>query len=220
MKKIYVYIFSLLILGGILTRVRGQETDTSKIYGLRLGVDVARAAYLFSSPAEKGLEFSADFEVHPNLYAVFESGYNSTSFSTDYYQYAASGSYFRFGVDYNFLKTPQKPNYHMIYGGLRYGFSPMKEQFTDAVLPSELWGDKSFSGEYIMTAHWFGLAGGVTVEILQNLYLGWMVQLNFILSSFDNQPDPFLVPGYGILNDNKAVTIHYSILYTIPFFKR
>jgi len=220
MKKISVFIFSTLCLFAVSLQLAGQEADTSKVYGLRLGVDIARVAYFFNDPSELGLEFSADFEVYPNFYACFEGGYNQTEIQNDYYTYGLSGKYFRIGVDHNFLKTDVKPDYNSIYGGLRYGYSQFDHSFTNADIPSAVYGESSFSGEYLLNAHWIGLTGGIKVQVLKNFYLGWSIQYNFLLSKYDGQPDPILIPGYGHVDENKSFTVHYSLFYTIPFFKK
>ncbi len=220
MKKISVYIFSLGLIMLLSAQAYPQSPDTAKVYGLRLGLDIARIGWYFNTPSETGAELSADFEVYPNVFAIFEGGFNSVSFEKENYTYSLRGNFYRIGVDYNFLKTDEKPNNHMIYAGLRYGFSPYIQHFDNAIIPSELWGDFITSEEYRQIAHWIGLTGGIKVQVLKNFYLGWNIQYNFIITSFKDEPDPFLIPGFGHLKENRPVTVHYSLLYTIPFFKK
>lgn len=218
MKRISVSIFNLLVFLSITATLGGQ--DTTKVYGLRLGADLARAGYYFAIPSEKGLEFSADFEVYPNVFATLEAGGMSCFIDRDLYNVGISGSYFRIGADYNFLKLKEKPNNHMIYAGLRYGFSSYTQTWDSAFVPSAVWGDRLLAFELPQNAHWIGLTGGLKVEVLKNFYLGWSVQYNFILSKFSDTIDPFLIPGYGHLTEKKPVSIHYSLFYTIPFFRK
>ena len=101
MKNISGYIISSVLLLVLFQPLTGQ--DTLRTYGPRIGIDLARFAYIFADPSEIGAELSVDFEVYKNLFPVFEIGYNTISETGELFNYSAGGTYARAGVDYNFL---------------------------------------------------------------------------------------------------------------------
>jgi len=218
MKSISVSIFSLL--AGLFITVSVSAQDTTRVYGLRVGSDVARIAYYFFTPSETGPEFSADLGILPNIFLTAEGGFQTAALDHDRYSYRMNGYYFRIGADYNFLKLKENTDNHIIYGGIRYGFSSFSQTLDQAVLTSTIWGNGSTDVELSGQAHWIGLTGGMKIEVLKNFFLGWSLQYNFILNSFDDSMQPLLIPGYGRMGNSKPVTVHYSIYYFIPLFRK
>ena len=105
----------LLLLLAVFGRVSAQ--DTLRTFGPRFGVDLARFLYLLADPPERSAEVSADFEVYKNIYPVVELGYSSISESTELFDYASGGSYFRAGADYNLLPIKNRSVHHTITVG-------------------------------------------------------------------------------------------------------
>ena len=86
MKNISGYIFSWVLLLFLAQTLTGQ--DTLRTYGPRFGLDLSRFAYLLATPAETGVELSADAELHKNIYPVLELGYNRISRVGELFDYA------------------------------------------------------------------------------------------------------------------------------------
>ena len=66
MKSISGYIskatWLLLTLVVLSLPLSGQESDTLRTFGPRIGLDLAKFLYYFSEPAEYGAEISGDFD--------------------------------------------------------------------------------------------------------------------------------------------------------------
>jgi hypothetical protein len=209
----------LLLLMALCGRVSAQ--DTLRTFGPRFGIDLARFLYLLADPSERGAEVSADFEVYKNIYPVVELGYNSISESTELFDYASEGSYFRAGIDYNILPVKNRSVHHTITVGLRYGFSSFTHSSENVVIPS-YWGDY-LPGPYenSLKGQWFEFVGGMKAEVIPNLFLGWSLRFKFLLNpEMDPYMVPELVPGYGKGSEGRVMGFSYSFFYMIPLFKR
>ena len=196
--------------------------DTLRTYGPRFGIDLARFIFILADPSEIGAEASVDFEVYKNIYPVFELGYNSISESEEIFDYSAGGIYARAGIDYNFLKAKDRSEHHTFTIGARYGVSFFSHKAKEIIIPNDYWGDYFYdSYEKDLKGHWVELVGGVKVELVSNLFLGWSLRYKFLLNpDMDPQVKPHLVPGFGTGGENRTFGVSYSIFYKIPLFKR
>jgi hypothetical protein len=200
--------------------VSGQ--DTLRTYGPRFGIDLARFAFILADPSEIGAEASVDFEIIRNLYPVFEFGYNSISESEDLFKYSASGIYGRAGVDYNLLKLKDPSQHHVFTVGARYGLSVFSHRAEDIYIQNAYWGDYvSNSYERDLKGHWVELVGGIKVELVPNLFMGWSLRYKILLNpDMDPLVVPQLVPGFGTGGNDRGFGISYSIFYKIPLIKK
>lgn len=220
MKNICGYIFSAAILLMLIQPLTGQ--DTLRTYGPRIGIDLARFAYIFADPSEIGAEFSVDFEVYKNIYPVFEIGYSHISESEDLYDYTLGGTYARAGVDYNLLPMKDRSMHHTMTLGFRYGASIFSHNAENIIIPSDYWGDFIIdSYENSLVGHWIELVGGIKTEVASNLFLGWAVRYKILLNpEMDPLVPPQLVPGYGSGTVARGFGFTYSVSYKIPLLKR
>ena len=220
MKNICGYIFKTAILLMLIQPLAGQ--DTLRTYGPRIGIDVARFAYIFADPSEIGAEFSVDFEVYKNIYPVFEIGYSHISESENLFDYTMGGTYARVGIDYNLMPMKDQSIHHSITAGFRYGISIFSHRAENAIIPSDYWGDLIMeSYENSLVGNWIELVGGLKTEVASNLFLGWAVRYKILLNpEMDPLVTPRIVPGYGSGKADRGFGITYSISYKIPLFKR
>ena len=210
----------LLFALGLFGQVSAQ--DTLRTYGPRIGFDLARIIYIFTDPSQLGAEASVDFEIYKNIYPVFEAGYNSISESEELFDYSASGTYGRVGVDYNILPTKDRSLHHSISLGFRYGMSIFKHSSENIIIPGEYWGDyEPDPYENNLTGHWLELVGAMKAEVLPNFFLGWSVRYKFLLNpDMDPLMTPELIPGYGTGGESSMFGFTYSIFYKIPLLKK
>ncbi|MEA3462375.1 MAG: DUF6048 family protein [Bacteroidota bacterium] len=210
----------LLLALGLFGQVSAQ--DTLRTYGPRIGIDLARFIYILADPSETGAELSVDFEIYKNIYPVFEAGYSSISESEELFDYSASGSYGRVGIDYNVLPTKDRSLHHSITVGFRYGMSVFKHRSENAVIVGEYWGDFAPDPyENNLTGHWLELVGGMKAELLPNFFLGWSVRYKFLLNpDMDPFMVPELIPGYGTGGESSKFGFTYSVFYKFPLIKK
>lgn len=220
MKSICGYIFRGILFLSCLQQLNGQ--DTLRTYGPRIGIDLSRFAYLFTTPSQVGAELSLDAEVFNNIYPVIEMGYTRLSETTDLFDYSSKGSYARAGIDYNLLAVEDRSVHHTITLGLRYGLCLFSHRASNVLIPSNYWGDFILdSYDNSLTGNWFELVGGIKSEVVPNLFLGWSVRYKILLNpQMDPLVTPHLVPGYGNGTTDRGFGFSYSILYTIPLLKK
>ncbi|ALM47798.1 hypothetical protein AMR72_02115 [Flavobacterium psychrophilum] len=237
MKYISNSICSLLLLAS--AAVFGQEeqpaADTvavaiapSKIdrYGIRIGADISRPARAIYDKDFKGIELVADYRLTKKIYAAGEVGTVDFRIPDDLLDFTTKGSYIKLGFDYNAYENWLDME-NMIYTGVRYGFSSFSQNlnaytiydtnpyFDDVVVRP----DKKFSG---LSAHWVEIIGGLKAEIFDNLFMGFSVRLNILLT--EKEPDNFAnlyIPGFNRTYDgNFGVGFNYTLSYFIPLYKK
>jgi len=220
MKNTCGYIFKAVVLLMLMQPLAGQ--DTLRTYGPRIGIDMARFAYIFADPSEIGAEFSVDAEVYKNIYPIFELGYSRISESEDLFDYSSGGPYARLGIDYNLLSTNDRSIHHSISAGFRYGVSIFSHRAENVVIPNDYWGDYTMDTyENTLTGNWIELVGGIKTEIVSNFFMGWSVRYKILLNpEMDPLVPPQLVPGFGSGATDRGFGISYSVSYKIPLFKR
>lgn len=220
MRNISGCIFSIALF--LWPGVSAAGQDTLRTFGPRVGIDLARFAYLFSDPAETGAELSLDAEVYRNLYPVLEIGFSSLRETEDQFDYSMAGAYGRLGADYNVLEQKDRSVHHTLTAGVRYGIARFEHRAENVTIPSGYWGDYLLrQHEYSLTGHWLELVAAVRAEILPNFFLGWSFRYKFLLNQ-DMDPlfTPLIVPGYGRGAQNRTIGFTYSVLYTIPLLKK
>ena len=206
----------------LLSLVSAAQEDTLRTVGPRFGIDLSRFIMMPLVPEIRSFEFSADFEVKPNIYPVFEAGFSMVSFSDTNYSYKGSGIYFRAGLDYSMLELEKRNDYSMGFIGARYGISLNQFSADDVIIQDPYWGDLVTGiPEQSGQNHWIEVAAGIRVEIFHNFFMGWSARGRIMLykTKFD-QMIPYYVPGFGDPSKRAAWDINYSIYYKIPVLKR
>jgi hypothetical protein len=201
-------------------KVKPKRTDNYiHMKGLRFGMDITRPFQdLWTKGNRYGTEFSADMELFPNWFPVFETGYEALKIKTDFVDYTANGSYSRIGFDYNFLQAQQSGDKDIMYFGLRYGFTFARQQVDQYKIDS-YWGPETGSfGNQPFSAQWGEMLMGIKGEILKNLYMGWTIRGKFKINSKDTgMPPVYFIPGYGKGENGFNFDFTYSVYYNIPW---
>jgi hypothetical protein len=135
-------------------------------------------------------------------------------------------TYFKVGFDYNSFENWLDME-NMIYVGMRYGVS----SFSHTLNTYKIYDPTNYYGETIITsgakfdnlnASWVEVIGGIKAELFNNLYLGFSVRLNYLVSNkkpadFDN----LFIPGYNRTYDGKfGAGFNYTLSYFIPIYKK
>jgi hypothetical protein len=184
-----------------------QEKDTLKIpqrYGLRLGIDVHRLTKSLYNDNYKGLELVGD----------------------DNLNYTTKGTYFKVGFDYNAYENWLDME-NMIFIGMRAGVGSFNHKLNSFTIyqPGNYYGintntsNQEFNG---LSATWLEVVSGLKAEVINNLYVGFSLRLNYLMSN--NEPEGFAnlyIPGFNKTYENSkfGAGINYSISYFIPFYK-
>ena len=224
--KILSFTFSLFLLAAI---SYGQPEQVKKIKpkgpkpfihmkGIRFGMDVTRPFQdLWTKGNRYGTEFSAEMEIWPSLFPVFETGYERLNIKTNYVDYSSKGSYSRFGIDYNFLQPEHAKDKDNLFIGFRYGFALAGQQVNNYMIDS-YWGveNGSFANQ-TFSAHWGEILIGTKGEIFPNFYMGWTIRGKIKISQKNLTPPVYFIPGYGKAEKGFNLDFTYSLYYNIPW---
>ena len=227
MKHILKFTFSLVVLFSIVGNAQDTIQKFPQRYGLRVGVDLHRLSKSFYDDNYRGLEIVGDYRLTKKFYIAGELGNEEKTVDDDRLNFTTQGSYFKVGFDYNAFENWLDME-NMIYTGMRVGFSSFDHQVNSykiyenngnyygqtIVAPGE-----KFSGQ---TASWVEIVGGVKAELFNNLYMGFSVRLNYLISN--KEPEGFAnlyIPGFNRTYDGKfGAGFNYTLSYFIPIYKK
>ena len=201
-------------------KVAPKRTDNFiRMRGVRVGMDLTRPVqYLWVKGKRYGSEFSADMELWPNLFPVFESGYDIMKIETNYINYTGKGSYSRIGIDYNLMEAINKNEKDIFYVGLRYGFTLANQQVNNYLIDT-YWGTTTgqFANQRYF-AHWGEIVLGLKGEIFRNFYMGWTIRGKVRMNHADlGMPPVYFIPGFGKADKKFTLDFTYSIYYNLPW---
>jgi len=187
--------------------------------GIRVGVDITRPFQdLWTKGNRYGSEFSADMELWPNLFPVFETGLDYMKLKTDYVDYKSSGSYSRIGIDYNVLQAENTNDKNIFVVGLRYGFTLAKQQVNSYQIDSYWKPTSGGFGSQNYSAHWAEFLIGMKGEVIRNIYLGWSIRGKILVDKKNlEMPPAFFIPGFGKASHSFNADFTYSIYYNLPW---
>ena len=227
MKHILKFTFSLVVLFSMVGNAQDSIQKFPERYGLRVGVDLHRLSKSFYDKDYRGLEIVGDYRLTKKFYVAGELGNEEKTVDDDRLNFTTNGSYFKVGFDYNAFENWLDME-NMIYTGMRVGFSSFDHQVNSykiyenngnyygqtIVAPGE-----KFSGQ---TASWVEIVGGVKAELFNNLYMGFSVRLNYLISN--KEPEGFAnlyIPGFNRTYDGKfGAGFNYTLSYFIPIYKK
>lgn len=232
MKYILKLNYSFLL---VLLSVLGQAQEVKKVdsikpkterYGLRLGVDLFKLSRTFTEKDYRGLELVGDFKLTRKHYLAAEIGNENKTVDDARLNFTTKGTYIKAGFDYNTYQN-WLGMHNMIYVGLRYGVSTFSQTLNTfsvynphpyfGASPTLVSGDK-YDG---LSAQWIEVVAGVKAEIVQNLYVGFSLRLNNLITNktpenFDN----LYIPGFNRTYGGKfGAGFNYTISYFVPIFK-
>lgn len=211
-----------------------QDTVVHKQpYGLRVGVDLSRLTIAFFEEEYTGLEFVGDFRLSQKYWLAAELGNEKRTRQEDLYNFTASGSYIKLGIDYNTYGNWYGEQ-NLIYIGGRYAFSTFNETLNNYQIfdSNRYWspdgfteganGSQEFKG---LSASWLEFVLGIKAELFANIYIGGSVRMGFLINALNKQPDNFgnlFIPGFNKVTDdsNFGVGYNFSISYFIPLYKK
>jgi hypothetical protein len=208
-------------------------------YGIRIGADLHRLSRSFYEDGFTGIELVADYRLTKKWYAAAELGNVKFTLDDTQVNFTTKGNYLKVGFDYNAYENWLDME-NMIYVGFRYGISAFSQNLNSykiyqnsslddvndtTTTPVNYFDEvtvdtnRNYSG---LTAHWVELVGGVKAKLFNNIFLGFSVRLNSLIS--DKKPSDFdnlYIPGFNRTYDGKfGVGFNYTLSYLIPLYKK
>jgi hypothetical protein len=196
---------------------------------IRLGFDVFKPIKSSSDGDNLNYEIVGDLQITENLYLAAEYGLTDRLIKDENINFNSNGSFLRFGFDYNMFKNWVGMD-NSIFLGLRYGssnFSNKIESYnvrnSDAYFSNFVDNNYQTIDHSNLTGNWLEIVAGVKVETFNNVYLGFSLRLNKLLST--QKPENFdnlYIPGFNKVTDDNTFGsgFNYTLTYSIPLRKK
>lgn len=234
MKHMLKSIFNLALALFMITASAQETKKTDSIvpkterYGLRLGTDLYKIARSFYDEDYKGFEITADYRYSKRIYIAAEIGNENKTTDEPQLNFTTKGSYLKIGADYNIYENWLDME-NLITLGMRYGVSTFSQELNSysIYIPNPYFENTNPSMESRRTfdglsAHWLELVAGVKAEVFDNIFIGFSLRLNHLVSNkkpsnFDN----LYIPGYNRTYEGDiGVGFNYTVSYFIPLYKK
>jgi len=236
-KQIYIFIISIWLSTNMLlsqTELSSNDSLIEKdkwltINKLRLGADLFKPIKSSSEGDNLNYEIVGDLQVTENLYLAGEYGSIDRLIEDENINFNSSGNFLRIGFNYNMFNNWVGMD-NSIYLGLRYATSNFSNTILDYTVRNQ---DSYFSNlvdseyqtnEYSnLSGNWIEIVAGLKVETFNNVYLGFSLRLNKLLSN--SKPDNFdtlFIPGFNKVTDDNTFGsgFNYTLTYSIPLSKK
>jgi len=196
---------------------------------LSLGVDLFKPIKSSSNGDNLNYEIVGDLQLTENLYLAGEYGIVDRIIEDENINFNSYGSFLRIGFNYNMFENWVGMD-NSIYLGLRYATSNFSNKIINYTVRNQ---DSYFSNlvendfqtiEYSgLSGNWIEIVAGLKVETFKNVYLGFSLRLNKLLS--DSEPDNFdtlFIPGFNKVTDENTFGsgFNYTLTYSIPLRKK
>ena len=236
-RQTYLFIISLIIPSSMVFSQAESELNDSltikdkilNINKIRLGFDVFKPIKSSSDGDNLNYEIVGDLQITENLYLAAEYGLTDRLIEDENINFNSNGSFLRFGFDYNMFKNWVGMD-NSIFLGLRYGssnFSNKIESYnvrnSDAYFSNFVDNNYQTIDHSNLTGNWLEIVAGVKVETFNNVYLGFSLRLNKLLST--QKPENFdnlYIPGFNKVTDDNTFGsgFNYTLIYSIPLRKK
>lgn len=236
-RQTYLFIISLIIPSSmVFSQAESELNDSLTIKGkllninkIRLGFDVFKPVKSSSDGDNLNYEIVGDLQITENLYLAAEYGLTDRLIEDENINFNSNGSFLRFGFDYNMFKNWVGMD-NSIFLGLRYGssnFSNKIESYnvrnSDAYFSNFVDNNYQTIDHSNLTGNWLEIVAGVKVETFNNVYLGFSLRLNKLLST--QKPENFdnlYIPGFNKVTDDNTFGsgFNYTLTYSIPLRKK
>ena len=201
--------------------------DTIEKFGVRAGIDINKIVKSATDDDYKGLSISGDIRLKESFYVYSEIGNEEKQINSDYLNSSVKGTYLKFGVNFKMNNDIRTQN--IIYSGFNFGYSNFDQninRYTIYNTNSTYWGESTINEPKNLSnlnALWVELVFGLKTEILNNLFLGFELQLKSIIKQKNIQNISNLyIPGFNRTYDSSGLGagFSYTVSYLIPIIKK
>ncbi len=201
--------------------------DTIEKFGVRAGIDINKIVKSATDDDYKGLSISGDIRLKESFYVYSEIGNEEKQISSDYLNSSVKGTYLKFGVNFKMNNDIRTQN--IVYSGFNFGYSNFDQninRYTIYNTNSTYWGESTINEPKNLSnlnALWVELLFGLKTEILNNLFLGFELQLKNIIKQKNIQNISNLyIPGFNRTYDSSGLGagFSYTVSYLIPIIKK
>ena len=236
MKKIHIWLFIISILAPVYWTtaqelIKEEVFDTlnkreKKPYTIRFGMDLSKPVMAQLDKDFFGLELVGDIRLFSEFYGAIELGNERKTQQSEQINFTTTGTYIKLGFDYNMYKNWKGMN-NAIYLGMRLGNSFHKQKVNEyePYQINHYWTTEvikkspEIREQDALSARWLEIVAGIKVKMINNIYLGFSMRLNRLMS--DTRPDNFdnlHIPGFNKKTDENVwgAGFNYTLTYAIP----
>jgi len=219
-KILFVFIIPVFTFSQEST-VANDSIKYEQKYGLRVGFDLFK---IYSD----GFEINADYRLSNKLYIASEIGLSEKTIDENYLNFTYKGTYIKTGIDYN-MHTNWLDMQNMIFSGIRVGYSMFDQTINNYTIydtNSQTWGQSIINipiSNTNLSSLWVELIIGIKAEILNNLFLGFNLDVKKMIDSGSkNNIQNLHIPGFNKTYEGSSfgVGFGYKISYLIPIIKK
>ena len=219
-KILFVFIIPVFTFSQQST-VANDSIKYEQKYGLRVGFDLFK---IYSD----GFEINADYRLSNKLYIASEIGLSEKTIDENYLNFTYKGTYIKTGIDYN-MHTNWLDMQNMIFSGIRVGYSMFDQTINNYTIydtNSQTWGQSIINipiSNTNLSSLWVELIIGIKAEILNNLFLGFNLEVKKMIDSGSKNNNQNLhIPGFNKTYEGSSfgVGFGYKISYLIPIIKK
>ena len=173
--------FTSIILTFIFSSLSASTNDTIEKFGVRAAIDIQKIIKSATDNDYTGLSISGDIRLKESIYIYSELGNEEKTISSYYLNSTVKGSYLKCGVNFKLNNDIRTQN--LVYSGFNLGFSQFDQSINSYTIyntNSIYWGESIITEPVNLTdlkAFWLELVFGLKTEILNNLFLGFELQL-------------------------------------------
>jgi len=211
-------IFFALLLHGQEKKAPPKPKKDYRPTGLRLGTDLIDIGKTLATNTFTGWEINGDVDF-ANYYLTADVGTWGKDILITNGDYHNSGTYYRAGIDINFLgKDPDK---NMFFIGFRAGHSAFNESVNYTIAPPHLFSPlNTTSTNPNASGNWGELTTGLRVKVWKGLWMGYTARMKFSPSVHGN-PNfvTYDMPGYGIIQNNPWWGFNYQVFWRFAWRK-
>jgi hypothetical protein len=209
----------LVLLSGSLAAQDHLEYDSSgnKFLptGIRIGTDLLSIGKTYYTDYFKGWEINVDADVYRRFYVTMDYGSSTSTYILGNGVYGNKGTYYRVGVDVNFLL--KDPDRNMFFVGLRHGHASYSD-YSDYSFTDPAFGPITINASNTNPrANWKELTTGIRVKVWKFVWLGATMRIKFRLVGKDQwELVSYDVPGYGKTFKTAWYGLNYQLFIRIP----
>ena len=226
MLKYFISIITLLFVNITLGNVK-TANDTLEKFGVRAGLDLNKIIRSATHEDYSGFSLSGDIRLKESFYVFYEIGNEEKEINSNYINSSVKGTYVKFGVNFKLNNDIRTQN--IVYSGLRVGYSNFDQSINSYTIyntHSIYWGESTINTPINPTnlnALWIEFIFGMKTEILNNLFLGFELQLKKVIKQKNIQNiTNFYIPGFNKTYDSSGLGagFSYTVSYLIPIIKK
>ena len=226
MLKYFISIITLLFVNITLGNVK-TANDTLEKFGVRAGLDLNKIIRSATHEDYSGFSLSGDIRLKESFYVFYEIGNEEKEINSNYINSSVKGTYVKFGVNFKLNNDIRTQN--IVYSGLRVGYSNFDQSINSYTIyntHSIYWGESTINTPINLSnlnALWIEFIFGMKTEILNNLFLGFELQLKKVIKQKNIQNiTNFYIPGFNKTYDSSGLGagFSYTVSYLIPIVKK